>query len=79
MKQNERPKSQGFSLSLSSFFTNEDDDNDKENNGKVHCDNVDDKEDDGNDHNDDDDLHGFLLMIGLLKESAVRSLVLTQA
>jgi hypothetical protein len=61
------PKVKAF-LSAFQALTNEDNDINKENNGEVHHDNVDDKEDDGNDHNDDDDLPGFLLMIGWLKE-----------
>jgi hypothetical protein len=60
------PKIKAFLSTFQALFTSEDDDNNKENNGSNHCDNVDDKEDDGN--NNDDDFHGFLLMIGSLKE-----------
>jgi hypothetical protein len=56
------------STSFQALFTNEDNDDNEENNGEVHCNNLDDKKDVGNDHNDDDDLHGFLLMMGLLNE-----------
>jgi hypothetical protein len=73
------PKVKAILLAFQALFTNEDNDDNNKNNGEVHHNNVDYKEDDGNDHNDDDDLHGFLLMIGLLKEKAVISLVLTQA
>jgi hypothetical protein len=62
------PKVKAFLSAFQALFTNEDDDDNKGNNGKFHCNNVNDKEDDGNDHNYDDDLHGFLSMIGSLKE-----------
>ncbi len=58
-------KSRLFSHPFNLVFTNEDDDDNKRDNGG---DNVDDKEDDGNDDNNNDDLHGFLSMIGSLKE-----------
>jgi hypothetical protein len=62
------PKVKAFLSAFQALFTNEDNDNNKEDNGKVHHDHVNDKEDDGHIHNNNDDLHAFLFMIGLFKE-----------
>jgi hypothetical protein len=62
------PKVKAFLSAFQALFTNEDDDNNEENIGEVHRNNVHDKEEDGNDHNDDDDPYGFLSVIGSLKE-----------
>ncbi len=62
------PKVQAFLSAFQALFTNEDNDDNEDNNEKEYRNNVDDKEDDGNNHNEGDDLHCFLLMIGLLKE-----------
>jgi hypothetical protein len=59
------PKVKAFLSAFQALFTNEDYDDNKEDNGGN---NVNDKEEDGNDDNNDDDLHGILLMIGLLEE-----------